>query len=35
VYWNAAFTNVVSLALLLVVLLVRPNGILGRNVRTL
>ena len=31
VYWNAAFTNVVSLALLLVVLMVQPNGILGRT----
>jgi branched-chain amino acid transport system permease protein len=35
VYWNAAYTNLVSLALLLGVLLVRPNGILGRTVRTL
>jgi branched-chain amino acid transport system permease protein len=35
VYWNASFTNVVSLGLLLMVLLVRPNGILGRVVRTL
>jgi branched-chain amino acid transport system permease protein len=35
VYWSASFTNVVSLGLLLAVLLVRPNGILGRVVRTL
>jgi len=35
VYWDASFTNVVALALLLGVLLVRPNGILGRTVRTL
>jgi branched-chain amino acid transport system permease protein len=35
VYWDAAFTNVVALGLLLVVLLVKPNGILGRTVRTL
>jgi branched-chain amino acid transport system permease protein len=35
VYWDASFTNLVALALLLGVLLIRPNGILGRQVRTL
>ncbi len=35
VYWDASFTNLVALGLLLVVLLVRPNGIIGRQVRTL
>jgi len=33
VYWNAAFNNVVELSLLLLILLVRPEGILGRRVR--
>ena len=35
VYWDASFTNLVALGLLLVVLMVRPNGIIGRQVRTL
>jgi branched-chain amino acid transport system permease protein len=34
-YWNPSLTNVVALALLLIVLLARPNGLLGRQVRTL
>ncbi len=34
-YWDAAFINVVSLAVLLLVLTFKPNGILGRAQRTL
>jgi branched-subunit amino acid ABC-type transport system permease component len=34
VYWNASFTNVVELTILLVVLLARPEGLLGRRVRS-
>jgi branched-chain amino acid transport system permease protein len=34
-YWDASYINVVSLAVLLGVLLIKPNGILGRAQRTL
>jgi branched-chain amino acid transport system permease protein len=34
VYWNDAFVNVVELAMLLVVLLARPEGLLGRRFRS-
>jgi branched-chain amino acid transport system permease protein len=34
-YWDAAYINVVSLIVLLSVLLIKPNGILGRATRTL
>jgi branched-chain amino acid transport system permease protein len=34
-YWDASFINVVSLVVLLVVLVIKPNGILGRATRTL
>jgi branched-chain amino acid transport system permease protein len=33
VYWNSAFANVVELGLLLLVLLARPEGLLGRRFR--
>jgi branched-chain amino acid transport system permease protein len=34
VYWNASFTNVVELTILLLVLLGRPDGLLGRRLRS-
>jgi branched-chain amino acid transport system permease protein len=34
-YWDASYINVVSLIVLLTVLLIKPNGILGRATRTL
>jgi branched-chain amino acid transport system permease protein len=33
-YWDASYNNVVELVVLLLVLLVRPGGVLGRNVRS-
>jgi branched-chain amino acid transport system permease protein len=33
-YWDASYTNMVELLVLLVVLVVRPSGVLGRRVRT-
>ena len=34
-YWDASYVNVVSLFVLLGVLLIKPQGILGRAQRTL
>jgi branched-chain amino acid transport system permease protein len=34
-YWDSSYINVVSLVVLLSVLLIKPNGILGRATRTL